>query len=90
MFFDLQKIKIEQNNTSTSAARAISRKREVIVFSEDSDFDSSSSTPSFEKSKSFDKPVFELPEVKRFVEKPNPMSFTKNWHSKPTPPDMQF
>ena len=42
------------------------------------------------KSKSFDKPVFELPEVKKFVGKPNLISFTKNWYSKPTPPDMQF
>ena len=29
-------------------------------------------------------------EVKRFVGKPNPMTFTKNWYSKPTPPNMQF
>ena len=31
-----------------------------------------------------------LPEIKRFVGHSNPMSFTKNWYSKPTPPDMQF
>ena len=40
------------------------------------------------KSKSFDKPVFEL--LKKFVGKPNLISFTKNWYSKPTPPNMQF
>ena len=32
----------------------------------------------------------DLPEIKRFVGKTNPMSFTKNWYSKPTPPNMQF
>ena len=26
----------------------------------------------------------------RFIGNPKPMSFTKNWYSKPTPPDMQF
>ena len=29
-------------------------------------------------------------EIKRFVGNPKPMSFTKNWYTKPTPPDMQF
>ena len=81
MLLDLQKIKTEQN-TSTSTAHAISRNKEEIVFSEDSDSDSS-----FFAS---DKFVFKLPKVKRIVVKPNPMSFTKNWYSKPTPLDMQF
>ena len=81
MLLDLQKIKTEQN-TSTSTAHAISRNKEEIVFSEDSDSDSS-----FFAS---DKFVFKLPKVKRIVVKPNPMSFTENWYSKPTPPDMQF
>ena len=38
------------------------------------------------------KKVFDddLPEIKRFVGNSKPMSFTKNWHSKPTPPNMQF
>ena len=31
-----------------------------------------------------------MPEVKRFVGKPNPITFTKNWYSKTTPPNMQF
>ena len=69
MLLDLQKIKTEFN-TSTSTARAISRKKEEKVFSEDLDSDSSSSTS--------DKFVFKLPEIKKFVGKPNPMSFTKN------------
>ena len=30
------------------------------------------------------------PEIKRFVGHSNPMSFTKNWYSKPTPSNMQF
>ena len=32
----------------------------------------------------------DLPEIKRFVGNPKLMSFTKNWYSRPTPPDMQF
>ena len=32
----------------------------------------------------------DLSEIKRFVGNSKPMSFTKNWYSKPTPPDMQF
>ena len=81
MFFNLQKIKTNQG-TSTSTARAISRKEKQTIFSENADLDSSSSAS--------DKTTFELREIKRFVGKPNPMSFTKNWYSKPTPPDMQF
>ena len=80
MLLDLQKIKTEQT-TSTSIARAISRKKEETRFFEDLDSDSSSSA--------FDKSIFKLSEIKRFFEKLNPMSLTKNWYSKPTP-DMQF
>ena len=69
MLLNLQKIKTEQN-TSTNIARAISRKKEEIVFSDDSD----SNTLFF----AFDKFVFKLPKVKRFFVKPNPMFFTKN------------
>ena len=32
----------------------------------------------------------DLLEIKRFVGDPKPMSFTKNWYSKLTPPNMQF
>ena len=80
MLSDL-KIKTEQN-TSTSTTCAISRKEKEIVFYDSIDSESSTSAS--------DKTVLELPKVKRFVGKPNPMSFTKNWYSKPTPPDMQF
>ena len=62
------KIKIEQN-TSTSTARAISRKEKEIIFDESTYSDSSFSAS--------DKTDLELPKVKRFVGKPNPMSFTK-------------
>ena len=81
MLLDLQKIKTEQT-ASTSTARAISRKKEETRFFEDLDSDSLSSAS--------DKSIFKLSEIKRFFEKLNPMSLTKNWYSKPTPPDMQF
>ena len=32
----------------------------------------------------------DLPKIKRFVGNSKPMPLTKNWYSKPTPPDMQF
>ena len=81
MLLDLQKIKTEQN-TSTSTTHAISRKMEETIFSKDSDSDSSSSTSN--------KFVFKFPKIKRFFGKPNLISFTKNQYSKPTPPDIQF
>ena len=70
MLLDLRKIKIEQNTTSTSTALAISKKIEKDFFFEDSDSGSSSSTLDSET-------VFELLEIKRFVRKPNSLSFTK-------------
>ena len=66
MFFDLQKIKTKQNTTSTSTANAISKKREEVFFfffPKDSYSDSSSFALDSEKSKTFDKPIFELPKV---------------------------
>ena len=80
MLSDL-KIKTEQN-TSTYTARAISRKEKETIFDENTDSDSSSCASN--------KTVLELLEIERFVGKPNPMSFIKNWYSKPTPLDMQF
>ena len=72
MLLDLRKIKIEQNTTSTSTTLAISKKieKDFFFFFEDSDSGSSSSTLDFET-------IFELLEIKRFVRKPNSMSFTK-------------
>ena len=90
MLFDL-KVKIEgtststpvtQTTTSTPVARTISKNE--IVSEENTDSDTVSSI--------FAKRIFDddLPEIKRFVGNSKPMSFTKNWYSKPTPPDMQF
>ena len=80
----LSDLKVKIEGTSTSAARTISRNEKEIVSEENTDFDSLSFV--------FAKKVFDddLPKIKRFVGKSNSMSFTKNWYSKPTPPDMQF
>ena len=55
-----------------------------IVSDESTDFDTVSSVSA--------KKIFydDLPEIKRFVGNFKPMFLTKNWYSKPTPPDMQF
>ena len=88
---DLQKLKTEHNSSSTSIARAITSKGKEVAKTKDSNSDSSSSSPTdFQKSKSIGKLILDMPEVKRFVGKPNPMTFTKNWYSKPTLLGMQF
>ena len=81
MLSDL-KVKTEGTSTSTPAARTISKKEIVSEENIDSDTVSSIST----------KRIFDddFPEITRFVGNSKPMSFTKNWYSKPTPPDMQF
>ena len=82
------KLKTEGTSTSTPAARTttstptaqtISKKE--IASEENTDSDTVSAKRIFDD---------DLPEIKRFVGNPKPMSFTKNWYSKPTPPDMQF
>ncbi|KAL4603778.1 hypothetical protein ACB092_10G148100 [Castanea dentata] len=85
MLADL-KIKTEQTSTSRSTACAISRNEKEIV----SDDDTNSDSLSFDSLKNVFYDGLSLPEIKRFVGKPNPTSFTKNWYSKPTPPDLQF
>ncbi|KAL0015733.1 hypothetical protein SO802_002802 [Lithocarpus litseifolius] len=80
----LSDLKVKTEGTSTSAARTISRNEKENVFEENTDSDSLSSVSA---KKIFDD---DIPEIKRFVGKPIPVSFTKNWYSKPTPPDMQF
>ncbi|KAL4599316.1 hypothetical protein ACB092_11G118500 [Castanea dentata] len=85
MLADL-KVKTEQTSTSRSAACAISRNEKEVVSDADTNSDSLSSKSS---KNAFDDDIG-LPEIKRFVGKPNPTSFTKNWYSKPTPPDVQF
>ena len=81
MFFDL---KVKTEGTSRSTACTISRNEKEIVSDENTDFDNVSSVSA---KKIFDD---DLPEIKRFVGSSKPMSFTKNWYSRPTPPDMQF
>ena len=81
MLSDL-KVKTEGTSSSTLAARTISKNE--IVSEENTDSD----TVSFVFAKMiFD---YDLQEIKRFVGNPKPMSFTKNWYSRPTPPNMQF
>ena len=67
MLFDL---KFKTEGTSTSVARTISRNEKELVFKTDSE------SLSFVSAKNdFDDG---LPEIKIFVGKTNPMSFTKN------------
>ena len=74
----LSDLKVKTEGTSTSAACTISRKEKEIVSDENTDSDSLSSVS---VKKVFDD---DLPETKRFVGNSKPMSFTKNWYSKPT------
>ena len=87
MLFDL-KVKTEgstlaaRTTTSTPTARTISKKEIVSEENTDSNIVSSVSA----------KRIFDddFPEIKRFFGNSKLMSFTKNWYSKPTSPDMQF
>ena len=83
MLSDL-KVKIEGTSSSTHATRTISKNEKEIVSDENTDSDTISSV--------FAKKIFDddLQKIKRFVGNPKPMSFTKNWYSRPTPLDMQF
>ena len=81
MLFDL---KVKTEGTSRNTTCTISKKGKEIVTDEHTDSDIVSSVSA---KKIFDN---DLPEIKRFVGNPKPMSFTKNWYSRPTPPDMQF
>ena len=81
----LSDLKVKTESTSTSAARTISKKE--IVYEENTDSDTISSVSSIPAKRIFDD---DFQEIKRFVGNSKPMSFTKNWYSKPTPPDMQF
>ena len=76
------KVKTEGTSTSTPAAQTISKNRKEIVSEEHTDSDTVSSV--------FAKKVFDddLPKIKRFVGNSKPMPLTKNWYSKPTPPNM--
>ena len=78
------KVKTEGTSTSTPTAQTISKNEKEIVSEENTDSDTVSSVSA--------KKVFydDLSEIKRFVGNSKPMSFTKNWHSKPTSLEMQF
>ena len=80
----LSDLKVKTKGTSRSSACTISRNGKEIVSDENTDSDTISSVSA--------KKIFndDLLEIKRFVGDPKPMSFTKNWYSRPTPPDMQF
>ena len=80
----LSDLKVKTEGTSRSTACTISKNGKEIVSNEHTNSDIVSSISA---KKIFDN---DLPEIKRFVENPKPMSFTKNWYSKPTLPDMQF
>ena len=70
MLSDL-KVKIEGTSSSTPAARTISKNGKEIVSDENTDSDTVSSVSA--------KKIFydDLPEIKKFVRNPKPMSFTK-------------
>ena len=80
----LSDLKVKTEGTSRSTACTISRNGKEIVSDENTDSDTISSV--------FAKNIFDddLLEIKRFVGNPKPMSFTKNWYSKPILLDMQF
>ena len=80
----LSNLKVKTEGISRGAACTISKDGKEIVSDENTDSDTVSSVSA--------KKIFDdgLPEIKRFIGNFKPMSFTKNWYSKPTPPDMQF
>ena len=69
-----------RTTTGTPAARTISKNE--IASEENTD---SNTVSSVSAKRIFDD---DLPEIKKFVGNSKPMSFTMNWYSKPTPPDM--
>ena len=80
----LSDLKVKTEGISTNIARTISRNEKEIVSEENKNSDLLSFVSA---NKVFDD---DLPEIKRFFGNSKPMSFTKNWYSKPIPPDMQF
>ena len=79
----LSNLKFKTEGTFRSTACTILKNGKEIVSDENIDSDTVSSVSA---KKIFD----DLPEIKKFVGNSKPMSFTKNWYSRPTPPDMQF
>ena len=73
MLFDL---KVKTEGTSRSTTCTISKNVKEIISDENTDFDTVSSISAKKKKKK--KIDDNLPEIKRFVGNPKPMSFTKN------------
>ena len=80
----LSDLKIKTEGTSRSTTCTISKNGKEIVSDKHIDSDTISSIST--------KTIFDndLLEIKRFIGNSKPMSFTKNWYPRPTPPDMQF
>ena len=79
----LSDLKVKTKGISRSTACTISKNGKEIISDENTDSDTVSSVST---KKIFD----DIPEIKRFIGNSKPMSFTKNWYPRPTPPDMQF
>ena len=79
----LSDLKVKTEGTSRSTACTISKNGKEIISDENIDSDTVSSVST---KKIFD----DIPEIKRFIGNSKPMSFTKNWYPRHTPPDMQF
>ena len=80
----LSDLNVKTEGTYRSTACTISKNGKEIVSDENTNSDTVSSVSV--------KNIFDddLLEIKRFVGNPKPMSFTKNWYSRPTPPNMYF
>ena len=80
----LSDLKVKTEGISRSTTCTIAKNGKEIVSDEHTDSNTVSSVSA--------KEIFndELLEIKRFVGNSKPMSFTKNWYSRPTPPDIQF
>ncbi|KAG7956032.1 hypothetical protein I3843_11G104300 [Carya illinoinensis] len=91
----LKNIKIEKPSSSKPekpSTTDLTNKEEEDGFVQTTNADSSKSDSSTVRNidlleKNFHQDDFKLAGLES---KPNPMSFTRNWYSKPTPPDLQF
>ena len=77
----LSDLKIKIEGTSRSTPCTISKNEKEIISDKQTDSDTVLAKEILND---------ELPEIKRFVENPKPMSFTQNWYSRSIPPDIQF
>ena len=86
----LSDLRVKTEGTSRSTACTISKNGKEIVSDENTDSDTVSSVSTNTVSPISAKKIFDndLPKIKRFVGNPKPMSFTKNWYSRPILPNM--